>query len=201
MAQRLAPAHCQIGKFKTCPSIDLQNRQRAIRMNVHSLWTFAQMAAALAWRRRKRGAEIETVRLIVISLISDWRMAQLHNRFCGLRAPTDVLTFQHGEIVISAETAARQGRRYRTSTLSELRLYIVHGLLHLCGYDDGTARQSSIMRRVQAELLRQAESACSFEGTFSRGNFRDERVAAPGKKRRRGNRQLGGRSSRTSRSS
>ena len=52
--------------------------------------------------------------------------------------PTDVITFRHGEIVISVETAERQAKEYSTSFDRELRLYFVHGLLHLVGLEDKT---------------------------------------------------------------
>jgi len=71
----------------------------------------------------------------------------------GIRGPTDVITFRHGEIVISAETALRQARQYRSSLMQELQLYIVHGLLHLRGYDDKTPSGSREMERRQRSIL------------------------------------------------
>jgi probable rRNA maturation factor len=100
-------------------------------------------------------------------------MARLHERFCGIAGATDVLTFQHGEIVISAQTASRHGRKFRSSLDQELRLYILHGLLHLCGYDDVTARERARMERVQCSLLKKAALAAR----------REARPPARGKKR------------------
>jgi probable rRNA maturation factor len=80
-------------------------------------------------------------------------MAALHKEFCGLPGPTDVLTFQHGEIVISAETAARQARIFRSNLTAEIQLYLLHGLLHLAGFDDVTAYQQKRMQRLQNKLL------------------------------------------------
>jgi probable rRNA maturation factor len=80
-------------------------------------------------------------------------MAQLHRRFLNEAGPTDVITFQHGEIVISAETARRQARAFRTSLEHELRLYIVHGLLHLRGYDDKAPAGAAEMKRLQEKLV------------------------------------------------
>jgi probable rRNA maturation factor len=58
-----------------------------------------------------------------------------------------------GEIVISAETARRNAKTYRVTPNYELALYLVHGLLHLCGYDDGTPREKRFMRRREAEAF------------------------------------------------
>jgi probable rRNA maturation factor len=59
-----------------------------------------------------------------------------------------------GEIVISAETAHRVARRYGTTPAVELALYLVHGLLHLCGYDDLSTPERRLMRRRESEVLR-----------------------------------------------
>jgi probable rRNA maturation factor len=138
------------------PSIEVRNAQRAVAFSMDSLRSFAGIAIALAWARRRPGSEIESVRTVIVSIVSDRRMAMLHRRFCGITGPTDVLTFHHGEMVISGETAARQARAFRTSLDRELRLYILHGLLHLCGYNDRTERERASMERVQRNLLRMA---------------------------------------------
>jgi probable rRNA maturation factor len=86
-------------------------------------------------------------------------MAELHRRFLHERGPTDVITFQHGEIFVSTETARRQARRFGTSLKHELRLYIVHGLLHLHGFDDKDARSSAQMKRTQEKLVAKVDRA------------------------------------------
>src|SRR5579863_6436842 len=58
-----------------------------------------------------------------------------------------------GEVVISAETAAGNAARYGTSPQDELALYLVHGLLHLCGYDDLTPQEKRLMRTRESEAL------------------------------------------------
>jgi probable rRNA maturation factor len=55
--------------------------------------------------------------------------------------------------VISAETARRWSVEYDNSSDRELELYLVHGLLHLCGYDDLAPREKRLMRRREAEVL------------------------------------------------
>jgi probable rRNA maturation factor len=59
-----------------------------------------------------------------------------------------------GEVVVSAETAARQARRLRVPLAAELDLLVVHGLLHLAGYDDHHPRRARpIPARLWAGLL------------------------------------------------
>jgi probable rRNA maturation factor len=69
--------------------------------------------------------------------------------------PTDVITFQHGEIFISAETARHNARRFGNALTHELRLYVVHGLLHLHGFDDrdkaGARKMETVQRRILAD--------------------------------------------------
>jgi probable rRNA maturation factor len=80
-------------------------------------------------------------------------MADFHMSFMGISGPTDVLTFEHGEIFISTETAARYGVDYGHSPLEEIAVYLLHGLLHLRGYDDQTPEAHSKMHRVQNDLF------------------------------------------------
>ncbi|PZR75349.1 MAG: rRNA maturation RNase YbeY [Chthoniobacterales bacterium] len=135
------------------PHIHVRNAQRTISLNLRSLQCFAANALDLVWQRRCAASEIASLSDIPVSIVSDRRIAQLHEQFCDVRGPTDVLTFQHGEIVISAEAAARQGRAFRSPVEREIRLYLIHGLLHLAGYDDTRPRARAVMQRVQRSVL------------------------------------------------
>jgi len=138
------------------PSIAVRNLQRTVRISTRRLQRFAEIACGLAWKHKQPEAEIASVAAISVLITSDRRMAALHKEFCGLAGPTDVLAFQHGEIVISAEMAARQART------AEIQLYLLHGLLHLAGFDDVTAQQQKRMRRLQNKLLATAiHAGCS----------------------------------------
>ena len=81
-------------------------------------------------------------------------MARLHRQFLGKTGPTDVLTFQHGEIFISVETARRHARAFGNSLMRELKLYMIHGLLHLHGFDDQTSGEARKMGAAQEKVLR-----------------------------------------------
>jgi probable rRNA maturation factor len=91
---------------------------------------------------------------LAVLLVSDTRMAKLHHEFLHETGPTDVITFEHGEIFISVETARRNARRFGSSLGHEIQLYIIHGLLHLQGFDDRIARDATRMRRAQEKILR-----------------------------------------------
>ena len=134
--------------------ISVFNRQRALSVDVAALQTFAARAleACLKLPSRSSGA-LASLRQIEIVLVSDKRIAAIHRRFFDDASPTDVITFEHGEIVISAETAKRQARDFRTSLDHELRLYIAHGLLHLHGYDDKTPAGRAEMKRLQEQIV------------------------------------------------
>ena len=83
-------------------------------------------------------------------------MSRLHLQFLGQTGPTDVLTFQHGEIFISVEMAKRHARMFGNSLVRELQLYTVHGLLHLHGFNDRMPAEARKMKRAQEQIVRRA---------------------------------------------
>src|SRR6478672_12798074 len=131
----------------TVPEISVHNLQRKISVNVAQLEKFAGNAVqhSLQLHPRER-TDLRKLSEIFIWLISDRRMALLHRKFLGQSGPTDVLTFQHGEIFISVDTARRHAREFGDSLLRELKLYIAHGILHLHGFDDKTPSESHKMK-------------------------------------------------------
>ena len=142
----------------TVPEVTVHNLQRKISVNVAELEKFAGNAVqhSLQLHQRKR-TDLRKLSKIFVWLISDRRMALLHRKFLEQSGPTDVLTFQHGEIFISVETAQRHARAFGNSPLRELKLYIVHGLLHLHRFDDQTPSMAHKMKAAQEKILR----ACS----------------------------------------
>jgi probable rRNA maturation factor len=136
------------------PTITVWNRQRAVPIELVALQGFAQRALrqCLKLSGRKSGVLADLQELSVI-LVSDRKMAELHRRFFQETGPTDVITFQHGEIIVSTETARTQAGRFGTSLEHELRLYIAHGLLHLRGFDDKNPVGAEEMKRIQEKLV------------------------------------------------
>jgi probable rRNA maturation factor len=141
------------------PEVVVLNRQRTSTVNLQGLQEFADRALRLCLRapagRENWLGEFPQLQIV---LISDRRMSELHRRFLQITGPTDVITFQHGEIFISVETAHRQARRFRTSPRREIQLYLVHGLLHLQGYDDRTSTTAGRMKAMQKRILRAASN-------------------------------------------
>ncbi len=138
------------------PGISVHNRQRKIALDREKLERFAKQAVSFCLRERSRGPGLTSLEEIHVVLISDPRISELHRRFMGIDGPTDVITFQHGEIFISVETARRQARAHRTSLAHELRLYLVHGLLHLHGFDDHSPAAGRLMVSVQGKIVARA---------------------------------------------
>jgi probable rRNA maturation factor len=134
--------------------IRILNRQRRIAVKLSALQTFAESALSecLKLRSRKSSVLKELAEINVI-LVSDKRIAEIHRQFMNEPGPTDVITFQHGEIVISVETAKRQARQFGATVEHELRLYLVHGLLHLQGFDDKKKAGAAEMKSVQERLI------------------------------------------------
>ncbi|HWE03468.1 MAG TPA: rRNA maturation RNase YbeY [Tepidisphaeraceae bacterium] len=98
-----------------------------------------------------------------LALVGDGQMSLLHQRFMGIEGPTDVLTFPFefdekgreisGEVVICVPQAVRQAKLRGTRTDCELLLYALHGILHLSGFDDRTAKAFQRMHRKEDEIL------------------------------------------------
>jgi probable rRNA maturation factor len=139
---------------KCPPQISVRNLQRRIPVSVADLQQHAMkvLRRCLRLRTRKR-TDLKRLRNVFVWLVSDRRMSRLHRQFLGQTGPTDVLTFQHGEIFISVATAKRHARAFGNSLTRELQLYIVHGLLHLNGFDDRTQPGARRMEKMQAEIL------------------------------------------------
>src|SRR4029078_6716305 len=93
------------------PPIEVRNVQRSVGISTPRLQRVAEIACGLVWKHKQPRAEIGALYAITVLIVSDRRMAALHKKFCGLAGSTDVLTFRHGEIVISADTAGPQAGR------------------------------------------------------------------------------------------
>jgi len=138
----------------TALDVSVRNLQRKIPVNIAELENFAAAAIRCCLRlHRRQRTELSKLRAVFVWLISDRRMASLHRKFMHQGGPTDVLTFQHGEIFISVETARKHARTFGNSLARELRLYIVHGLLHLHGFDDRKRADAHRMAKIQKRIL------------------------------------------------
>ena len=136
------------------PAVQLFNRQRAVPLDLMRLRRIAPAAAARCLEHAGPGehllGQMDTVE---ISVVSDRVIARVHRQFMEIPGATDVITFGHGEIVLSAATAARQARENGEEPNREVARYIVHGLLHLNGHLDADPADAAAMWTVQESVL------------------------------------------------
>ncbi len=100
---------------------------------------------------------------ISIAVVDDETIHQLNREYLEHDYPTDVLSFvlEHtelslqGEVIVSSDTAITNSAKYDQSAENELFLYVVHGLLHLVGYDDKNAEARADMRLKEQYYLKQ----------------------------------------------
>lgn len=129
-----------------------------------------QEAAPIDFARLKETARVvlegEKVKDARISLafVDNATIHRLNKQFLNHDEPTDVLSFPmsapnartlEGEIVIGAEVAKDQARERGHDVGAELALYVIHGLLHLCGYDDHEPDDIQRMRESEQYFLRE----------------------------------------------
>lgn len=151
--------------------IDISNRQQAVPIDRDAIH-----AAVL------RALQMEQVdsAVLSISIVDDLTIHTLNRHHLHHDYPTDVISFQldfsegdmvqspdvdesrelraaraaiEGEIIASAEMAATMAAQGEWSVHDELTLYVIHGLLHICGYDDRSADEQAVMRARERAIL------------------------------------------------
>ena len=134
-------------------SVSVVDEQAYVRLPRRRIVQAVRTALESAGLRRAR---------MTVALIDDQRIRQLNRQFLQEDEPTDVLSFPmgrtgqgglEGEIVVSAQRAAATAAQYGWKPEDELLLYIIHGALHLAGFDDTTAAKRQRMRRQEALCL------------------------------------------------
>ena len=139
--------------------IAIQNRRKQPRLTTPKLKKIVQTICA--------GLGFETLELSVV-ITDDETIHSLNQQWRNKDKPTDVLSFpleegtvdprafrgHLGDVVISAETAARQAHHYEHGFEAELRRLLVHGILHLVGHDHiHGGRQAAKMKKEEERLL------------------------------------------------
>lgn len=131
--------------------IHFTNRQRKVRIPRASLTALA--------KKIMRGEGLKGDLSVVF--VNDAEISRINERFLRQKGPTDVISFPlndpHdpliGEVVISAETARRESASRRLPPRRELALYLAHGILHLCGYDDLAPAKAKKMRKREQHYM------------------------------------------------
>ena len=101
--------------------------------------------------------------VIEVTVVDDPTIRRLNAQFLGHDRPTDVLAFEmesnpeeallEGSVVVSDETALDRAADYAWPAENELLLYVIHGVLHLVGYDDHAPDDEKLMRAKEREYL------------------------------------------------
>ncbi len=96
---------------------------------------------------------------ICITFIDDIEMRELNSTYRNIDRTTDVLSFPQdneflGDLVISFPTAMRNAVRYNSGKSSEIKRLIIHGILHLLGYDHKKKNERELMRKKEKELFK-----------------------------------------------
>ena len=123
---------------------------------------------------------------VSLAIVDDPTIHKLNRQYLAHDYATDVLSFLlseaeaplEGEVIVSADTASARSAEFRWQILDELLLYVVHGTLHLAGFDDKAESDRVIMREKEEHYLRmlgrtpigEADAAggeCALEGDSS----------------------------------
>lgn len=143
--------------------LTIRNRQRVCRIN--SRWLRGLVLELL-----RESFDLEQVELGV-SIVGATEMARVNWQFLQHEGSTDVITFDHsetqesrkpprsvrrinGELYVCVDDALLQAEQFRTTWQAELLRYVVHGILHLVGYDDRTEAERRRMKREENRLMR-----------------------------------------------
>jgi probable rRNA maturation factor len=146
------------GTFHGIPliTVSISNRQKTLPVDRRRI---RQAVRSIVCDARVTDAKVG------VAVVDDSTIAQLHGEFLNDPTPTDVLGFVlerseqmlEGEVVVSADTALASAPKYGLPAERELLLYVIHGTLHLVGYDDTTPRQRAVMRKKEREYLAQSD--------------------------------------------
>jgi probable rRNA maturation factor len=134
--------------------IELSNQQSQYSIDAPRLTSAARRV--LEQEGVRRGS-------LSIAVVDDPTIHELNRRYLQHDHATDVLSFLldqrpgqlDGEVIVSADTAAASCRGYGWSLADELLLYVVHGVLHLVGYDDSSPQERQAMRQRERHHLGQ----------------------------------------------
>lgn len=142
-------------------TLEFANHQRTKRLSPRSLKiitlaALAELPGVTGWN-------------LTLYLVGDKKMTEINEHHMQHKGPTDVITFDYGdqsetrnpkpetltgEVFICVDVAVTQAREFRTTWQSEVVRYIVHALLHLCGYDDLKTAARREMKRHENRLVR-----------------------------------------------
>jgi probable rRNA maturation factor len=136
------------------PSLELYNRQATVPVDIAKLYREGEAAILLVLETE--GPHESHLRLldeVEVTFVDDATIARVHGEFFQDPSPTDVITFQHGEVLISAETGLRAAAEHGITVHEECLRYLVHGLLHLHGFHDVVTEERAGMHVEQERIV------------------------------------------------
>jgi len=134
--------------------VNIKNLQDKLKLKIPKIKKTVKRIFKLSGIKRKGE--------LTICLVDDKQIKELNLLYLGRYSPTDVLSFNLtgnnqeflADIIISVETAMRNAKIFKKALLDELNLYIIHGILHLFGYDDKTPKEKKIMQAKTNSILK-----------------------------------------------
>lgn len=140
--------------------IEITNQQKKVLISPTQIIRIA--------REILRHEHVEDVQLSIV-FVTNQAIKSLNRKYLQHPYATDVLAFDlrgtrmafprskrksiHGEIIISATMACQNAKRFKTFPFEEMKLYLVHGILHLSGFDDRTPHTRKRMRTKEQEVM------------------------------------------------
>ena len=132
---------------------------RRVKAPVSDAWIKKIVIAALRGAKKTASTEVGVV------FVSDREMTKLNTVHRNKKKTTDVLSFADGahgllgDIVISVAQAERQAKEAKKPLRNELAMLLVHGVLHLLGYDHETVKDEKVMFPLQKSILKSQKYA------------------------------------------
>ncbi len=135
--------------------VAIRNQQRLHKVATARLKKLAQRALDLL------DASDDNLSLVIVN---DTSIRELNREFHATDTPTDVLSFDYGdgelEVIVNIKRAFAVAEQYRNTASQELALYVIHGILHLHGFDDLTPAKRRKMRAAERRLLKSLAAEC-----------------------------------------
>ncbi len=148
--------------------VECENRNGKRRVDLSKV---KKIAAAVLRSLKKNDAELNMI------FVSNQKIRALNRVYFNIDTATDVIAFPCGDmpgrdkgkggkglraflgdIVISSDKAAQNAKEYAVTFMEEVALYVIHGTLHLLGYEDRTKKGRKAMRRKEDELLQKVRN-------------------------------------------
>jgi probable rRNA maturation factor len=132
--------------------VEIANLQKYYRIKSSNI----KRAVKEVLRKEGRDARLSIV------LVDNSRIKELNKQYFNSDEVTDVISFPlsnnknslSGEVIVSVETAVDTAGKRNISVEGEIVLYILHGILHLLGYDDGNEGDARVMHEEESKILK-----------------------------------------------